>query len=433
LDVEERLMVDAVTENDPRYGEIFDMRKEALASDGLVDADITALYSALRAKGAVQRGALHEHIGVSQGAAHYSISREGYTCFSFAACNEAFRDNETFSSQQYREIPAIQALGKTIIEMGGIEHRQYRGAMQPMFLKPQTLTWWRHRWIDEIVESLIESLRGRSHAELNLQFCARLPMHVVSRGVGIDGAEALDFRDCLMKMTGISHVTPAERGQAAAQVERMLLELIAKRRVEPGDDVVSGMLAAEIEMEDGSRRRLSDAEIMANCRLIILAGGGTTWRQLGITLWALLSNPDQLEDLKSDRRLVAPAIEESLRWNPTDPVFSRVVTVDTVLQGASLPAGARLDICIGAGNRDPDRWDDPDRYDLHRPPKSHLGFSVGPHQCLGMNVARSEMSLAINALLDNFPRMRADPDAPMPDLLGTLEQRAMTAVPVRLD
>jgi cytochrome P450 len=191
-------------------------------------------------------------------------------------------------------------------------------------------------------------------------------------------------------------------------------------------------LATDLELADGSRRPLNDQEIMANCRLIILAGGGTTWRQLGITLWALMTNPDQFEAVKADRSLISAAIEESVRWNSTDPVFSRLVTRDTELDGCPIPAGVSLDVCLGAGNRDPQRWDNPDVYDLHRKGQSHLGFILGAHHCLGRDVARAEMTVALNALFDNFPKMRLDPDAPAPELIGGLEQRGMTAVPVLL-
>jgi cytochrome P450 len=108
------------------------------------------------------------------------------------------------------------------------------------------------------------------------------------------------------------------------------------------------------------------------------------------------------------------------------------VVEDTELAGVPLPKGAALEICLGAANRDPARWDNPDAYDLFRPLKGHIGFGIGPHQCLGMNVARSEINVGINALLDHFPNMRLDPDQPAPFLTGGLEQRGMSAIPVLL-
>ena len=125
--------------------------------------------------------------------------------------------------------------------------------------------------------------------------------------------------------------------EAAKTVERMLMELIAKRRVAPGDDVVSGLIAAELDLPDGTKRPMTDWEIMTQSRLVMIAGGGTSWRQFGITLWALLTNLDQYEAAKADRKLVDAAVEEGVRWNPTDPVFPRLVVDDTELAGFPTP------------------------------------------------------------------------------------------------
>jgi cytochrome P450 len=426
-------MADVIVAEDPRYREMFDVRNEARGASGLIEADMNASFAALRAQAAAHPGYLRELMNLPEHHPRFSNPRPGWTAFSFAACNAAFRDNETFSSTLYREMPTVQAtFGGSILERVGEDHRRMRATVQPMFLKPRTLGWWRQRWIDDIVASLMEALAREDRADLNLQLCARMPVHTVTRGVGMDGSDALEFRDALLKLMGTAGATPQEQMAGAETISRLLGGLIAKRRSEPGDDVVSGLIAAELELEDGSRRPLTDAEIMANCKLIILAGGGTTWRQLGITLCALLNRRDQWEAVVADRSLIEPAIEEAVRWNPTDPVFSRLVTQDTVLDGVEIPGGSVLDICLGAGNRDPSRWERPDDYDLHRPFQSHLGFSIGPHQCLGMNVAKAEMTVAINALIDHFPRLRLDPDAPEPQLVGALEGRGMTAVPVLL-
>ena len=162
-------------------------------------------------------------------------------------------------------------------------------------------------------------------------------------------------------------------------VQSMLMDLIAKRRIEPGDDVISGLIKEEMELPDGSRRPLTDREIMtqAASRHDRLAAA-PSWRQFGITLWALLTNLGQYEAVKADRSLVDAAIEESVRWNPTDPVFIRYVAKDTELAGVHVPEGVAIEICLGAANRDPARWSNPDAYDLHRPPQGHVGFGIGP-------------------------------------------------------
>jgi len=425
-------MTDVLTADDALYEELYDVRKEAEDMGNLVEEDMNPAMCALRDKGAVQKGFLRDLLGLE---AHHrnaaAKTLEGYTCFTWDTCNEVFRDNDRFSSRIYHMSPTEeQTLG--ILEMDGLRHRGYRMTLQPMFLKPRTLTWWRERWINDIVDTLVKHLKGRDRAELNLQLCARVPVHTVTRSIGMEGNDSLVFRHALIRSSG--RVTPEARVEANATVDRMLMELIAKRRIEPGDDVVSGLLAAELDVGDGAPRPMTDREIATQCRLVMIAGGGTSWRQFGITLWALMTNLDQFEALKADRSLMDAAIDEGVRWNPTDPVFIREVVHDTEVGGVAIPKGAALEICLGAANRDPSRWpDNPDAYDLHRPQQGHIGFGIGPHQCLGMNVARSEINVGINALLDYFPNMRLDPDAPPPFLTGGLEQRGMSAVPVRLD
>jgi cytochrome P450 len=150
---------------------------------------------------------------------------------------------------------------------------------------------------------------------------------------------------------------------------------------------------------------------------------------MGITLTALLQHPDVLAAVRNDRELVKAAVEESVRWNATDPMFSRWVTRDVELCGVAIPDGAVVHLCLGAANRDPARWERPDDYDIFRPLKPTLAFGGGPHICLGMHVARAEMTVAINALLDRLPNLRLDPDAEPPRIIGMYE-RGATAIPV---
>jgi cytochrome P450 len=425
-------MADTLIADDPLYKDLYDIRQEALVIGNLVEEDLNPAMCALRDRAPVQRGTLRELLGLPHLERHALASgREGYTCFGFNACNTALRDDVRFSSRIFHHPSASGEQGMGILEMDGPQHRAYRAVLQPMFLKTRTLTWWRERWINDIVAALVENLKRFDRADLNQQFCARIPVHTITRAWGMDGDSTLVFRNALMQSLH-SSLPPEVRRKASETVERMLLDLIAKRRAKPGDDVVTGLVQAELDLPDGTKRPLNDREIVVNSRLVMLAGGGTTWRQCGITLWALLTNPAQLEAVKADRRLVENAVEESARWNPTDPVFPRLVAEDTELDGVFVPAGAVLDMCLGAANRDPERWENPNVYDLHRPVRGHLGFAIGPHICLGRDVARSEITVGLNMLLDAFPNLRLDPDAPAPHLTGGLEQRGVSAVPVLL-
>jgi cytochrome P450 len=302
-----------------------------------------------------------------------------------------------------------------------------------MFVRPRARTWWQQNWIQEAVDVLLDRLLDRQNADLNMELCARLPMHVVTRGIGMNGDEALTFRDHLLRATvGFRNVTAEQRKHSVDEVARMLRELIAARRATPADDVVSSLINNDFKLADGGTRKLTDEEIFGYCRLIILAGGGTTWRQLGITIHALLTNYPFWQACCADRTLLEQAVNEAVRWCPTDPTFPRLVMKDVEVEGVPIAAGSRVDICLGAANRDPERWDNPDAYDIFRPSQTHIGFAIGPHQCLGMNVAKQEMITALNGLMDRFPSMQLDAGAPAPQLLGGLEQRGMSALPVRL-
>lgn len=420
------------TQDDDLYEALYDVRKEAEEIGNYIDHDPYPTMNALRERGApVQKGFMRELMELPPFHRHKgSLERQGYTCFTFDACEKAFRDNVNLSNNVYHfDGSPPKTMG--ILEMDNPEHHAFRRAVQSLFIRPKAQKWWREHFIDALVEELVANFEGRDRAELNLQLCARVPVHTITRAVGLRGEDAMLFRNALVGTSASRHGMEV-RMQSHATVQRMLMEQIARRKAEPGEDIISWLLAAEIDPPGEERRHLTDEEIVIFARLILLAGGGTSWRQLGITLFALLSNRDYFEAAKADRKLVEAAINESLRWNPTNPTFSRVALVDTDLCGTVIPQGAVLDICLGAANRDPARWENPDEFDLHRPFQQHLGTGIGAHMCLGRFVAEAEMMVTINKLLDHFPNMRFDPDAETPYMTGGLEQRGVSALPVLL-
>lgn len=424
-------MTDALTSNDPRYREMFDVKKEAVSTHGAFHGDLTEKMNDLRNQAPVMHGSLQEllHLPKHQ---NYDRERDHYTIFSFELCNRALRENLLFSSESMNESPSVRQMGDIILTMIGDKHRRYRSMVQPMFLRPKAINWWKPNWIDEAVDNLLNRMSGWDGADLNLELCARLPVYIVTRGMGLAGENALNFREHLLKSTIGIHSAPREEVMhSMEEVKRMLREVIVARRQEPGDDVITGLVQCDLELPEGGSRKLTDEEIFSYARLIMVAGGGTTWRQLGITLVALLNDYRYWEACRDDRKLIEPAVNESARWLPTDPLFTRLMTDDVELHGVTVPKGARVDMCLGSANRDPSRWDNPDVFDPTRPAQNHLGFGMGPHRCLGMEVAIQEMVTALNGLMDRFPNMRLDSNAPAPQVLGGLHQRGMTAVPVR--
>jgi cytochrome P450 len=250
---------------------------------------------------------------------------------------------------------------------------------------------------------------------------------ITTRSFGIPDDDAVGYREMV---EGMIRPGPTEgRMKAAADVAEHLAPIIAEHLADPADDVMSVFTKGELVDADGVTRRLTEEEILGYCRLLLAAGTGTTWRQLGITLFALLSHPDQLEAVRQDRTLLRAAIEESMRWEVTDPTFHRLVTRDVELGGVTVPKGAVLEMCLSAANRDPSRWDNPDAYDLQRPMLPHSGFAGGPHVCLGLHVARAELTAAVNGVLDHLANVRIDDTAEPVRIVGQ-EHRGVNALPV---
>lgn len=424
---------DVLTTDDPLYEELYDVRKEAEAAGNYIEEDQTAKIAALQAMGPVHKGKLRDLLNLPQHDRHvFAAGRQHYTILSYQACEDAFRDPQTFSSRITHHPNPANELTMGILEMDGPMHRAYRRTIQPKFIMPEALGWWRQRTVDAIVERLIERLKTHDRAELNIDYCARIPVYAITTAIGMDGDMALRFRDAYLKSSGTGRVPKEEARAAAATVQSLLLGLIAERRQEPQDDLISFLLKTKLMLPGEDARPLTDKEIMTHCRLVMVAGGGTSWRQMGITLWALLTHPEQFAEVKANRDLIDAAIEEGLRWNPTAPVFSRLVEKNTVFHGMPIEEGSVIELILGAANRDPTRWADPDRFDIHRPRRTNMAFGLGTHRCLGMNVARVEIASGINALLDAFPNMRLDPAAPAPFLTGGLEQRGISGLPVLL-
>jgi cytochrome P450 len=426
-------MSDILTADDPLYAELYDVKAEAMAFRNYIDFDPSERIAALRAKATVHAAPLRDLLGLPEHKRHaLAEGKPKFCALSFAACEAVLRDHKTFSSAIVHHPNPRDEKTMGVLEMDGGEHRSYRRALQPMFLKKQTEGWWRAKWIDAAVEALVAQLQTRDRAELNLDFCARIPVHTITTAIGMNGDEALRFRMAWIKSGGVGRVPPAEQQAATLEVEKMLLDLVAKRRADPYDDVITKLLESELALPGETPRPLNDREVMLNARLIMIAGGGTSWRQMGIALFALLSNRNQLEDVRADLSLLETAIEESVRWNANSTLFCRVATDDTELEGVAIPKDGVVEVWIPAANRDPVRWDRPDIFDLHRKPINHLGFGIGQHRCLGLNVAQAEMQAGISALIDTFPDMRLDPQAAAPFITGGLEQRGVSGLPVLL-
>ncbi|MFC5747755.1 cytochrome P450 [Actinomadura rugatobispora] len=402
-----------------RVRELFDLRSSynAHMGGGYRD-DPYPIWKRLREQAPVHPGIVHELTGFEgpaffQGLPH--PDRPHFSAFTWEACDAAYRNAEVFSASLQPVDPNngnYDAMN-SMLSMGGDQHRRYRQLVQPSFV-PAKAEWWIRNWIEETVHHLIDGFAAEGRAELNVDFCAAIPVLTITGSFGVPVDQALDIREAQSR---------------PGDLVEMIKPIVAARRENPQDDLISILVEAEMKDDNGVPQRLTDDEIYSFAVLLLTAGSGTTWKQMGITLTALLQRPEVLKKVNEDRTLLRPAIEEALRWVPTDPMFSRYVTRDIDFHGVHLPEGSVLHICLGAANRDPARWDNPDDYDITRKTKASFAFGGGAHICLGMHVARAEMRVGIGALLDRLPNLRLDPDREPPRFIGMYE-RGATEIPV---
>ncbi len=406
-----------------RLRELFDLRSSYNEFvGGRYYDDPYPIWHRLRERSPVLPGVLHELTGLTDTLYWHGLphpDRLHFTTFDYETGFTAYRNAEVFASspEPFDMTSGPLSITNSMLSMDGADHKRYRTLVQPSFL-PSNGKWWAENWITETVELLIDGFAREGRAELNVDFCAAIPILTITGSFGVPIEQALDIRAAL--------ATDPQK------VVDMIRPIIGARREQPQDDLISVLVQAELTDDDGATTHLTDREIDSFVLLLLGAGSGTTWKQMGTTLTALLQRPDLLEAVRDDRQLLRPAIEESVRWMPTDPMFSRFVIADTELGGVELPAGSVVHIGIGPANRDPARWDRPDEFDITRKLKPSLGFGQGTHICLGMHVARAEMTVAISALLDRLPNLRLDPDAEAPRFVGMYE-RGATAIPVLFD
>ncbi|MCB2047740.1 MAG: cytochrome P450 [Novosphingobium sp.] len=427
----------ALFSDNPDYQEMFDVNRQGINAGSEENYDYTDDLNAVAAKGAVQEGTMREHLGLGgKGNTFENMGADKvFTFYSYRANEIGWRENTLFSSEGYNKMSVFHLIGPTILSMVGKQHKRLRATAQPLFKRPRVLGWWNARFVQDTVDALLNRIvaSGDTRTDIDANLCAPLPMAVITRAIGLEGTSVIDFRFHLHRSTfgQGENVTMEDRMASFKYVDDTLNELVAKNLREPGDNVITSLMDNEVTDEDGSKRKLTKEELFGFCKLVIFAGGGTTWRQLGITIHALLSHYDFWEACREDRTLIEQAVDESLRWRATDPVFPRLCVADTEVEGVFIPANSQVQLCLGTANHDPAVFDRPTEYDIFRKKEHHMGFGFGPHRCLGMDVAKQEMVLAINGLMDRFPNMRLDPDMPAP-IFGGLEHRGMTSLPVVL-
>jgi cytochrome P450 len=347
-----------------------------------------------------------------------------FTVTSYELAQQVLTDNVRFSSAGYATTIG-QVLGRSILQMDSSEHLQHRALVARAF-RARVLDQWSDATVGATISELIDAFAGDGRADLVPQLTFPFPVRVIARILGLPEADWPRFLRLSTELIAV--MRNWDRAVAASQELRgYFAEIIADRRRHTRDDLVSQLIEAEV---DG--RRLDDDEIYPFLLLLLPAGAETTYRSSSNLLLGLLWEPDLLDAVRADRDLVPQAIEEALRWETPALTVARTATQDVDLGGVSIPEGSLVAVSLGAANRDPGRYPDPDAFDIFRADKQHVSFGDGAHKCLGMHLARLEMRLLLNAVLDRLPGLRLDPAAEDPHIHGLLF-RSPPNLPVRFD
>ncbi|WP_043639059.1 cytochrome P450 [Nonomuraea candida] len=344
----------------------------------------------------------------------------------------ARREDGTYVVSTYREIVALlhdprissdrrnlgdggqaaPALMTSFIGLDPPEHDRLRRLAMRHFgppHAPETVERLRPRML-EIATGLIDALAGRNRADIVDEVAYPLPVAVICRLLGVPQEDEPYFHalaDEIIETLGPGEEDRAERERArqakALELADYLRGLAVARRGEPRDDMLSGLVAESGMTED---------EVVSTSVLLLIAGHETTINLIANGMLTFLRRPDLLERLRDEPRLIIPAVEELLRYEPpVQFISSRVALDDITIAGTTIPAGSPVVLAVAAGSRDPAHVPHPDRFDLDRPRNEHLGFGGGAHYCFGAPLARLEAQIVLGELIRRLrgPRLVADP------------------------
>ncbi|AFT85825.1 cytochrome P450 [Paraburkholderia phenoliruptrix] len=281
-----------------------------------------------------------------------------------------------------------------------------------------------------LVDGLLDAAAERGRIDLIGDFASAIPVEIIGNLLDVPHAERAPLRDWSLAILGALEpsLTDAqfERGnRAVSEFVDYLRDLVARRRRAPGDpqhDVLTRLIQGEAGGE-----QLSEEELLQNCIFILNAGHETTTNLIGNGLVTLTECPEQRAALLAEPALIESAVEECLRFESSNQLGNRMATVDAEIGGLPVARGTPVTLCIGAANRDPEQFPDPDRFDIRREPNRHLAFGFGIHQCAGLSLARLEARIAIGRFVQRFPSYRLDGE---PTRGGRVRFRGFAEVPL---
>jgi len=355
----------------------------------------------------------------------------------YADLQSVYRDTKLFSSDKklefapkYGDSPLFEHHTTSLVfndpPLHGRVRRIIIGALSPRVVGGM------EAGVIALVDRLLDDLEAKAEVDAIAGFAAAIPVEVIGNLLGVPPAERGPLREWSLAILGALEPVLSgdmlERGnRAVREFETYLRGLVAARRRVPGDpdlDLLTRLIRGE-----SSGEVLSEVELLQNCIFILNAGHETTTNLIGNALHALLQWPQERRVLCDDPAAIETGIEEFLRYDSSNQLGNRITTGAAVVGGVELEPRARVTLCIGAANRDPAQFPDPDRLDVRRKPNRHLAFGAGAHQCAGLHVARVEGRIAIARFLARFPNYRA---AGAPVRGGRARFRGFRSLPLAL-
>jgi cytochrome P450 len=305
-----------------------------------------------------------------------------------------------------------RTFGRNLLGSEGAYHDRVRSIIAPWF-RMAAIGHFPDEVIRPIARELVAGFARRGEVELVSEFAGPLSVRVLRRATGLTDIDDDTLRRWFGGLAeGAANFEGDPKRQAIAdatsrEVDETIEPIIARLADCSDDSLLSSMVHTRVDGQG-----LTPEEIRANLKVVIVGGMQAVSDAIATVMWALLAHPDQAERVRHDRELVAPAVEEALRWHAPVGTSTRQTTQDTTLAGVPLPAGSLVAAVLASANRDEAHWRDPDSFDIDTHRRPHLAFSSGAHVCVGALLARMETRAAVALLLDALPKLRLDDERP---------------------
>jgi cytochrome P450 len=361
----------------------------------------------------------------------YDDERRMWHVFRYDDIQRVTTDFGLFSSDYQRLIPPERRKGaSSLLASDPPLHRKLRGLATQAFT-PQAVAALEPR-IRAIVSARLDAVSADGQMDVIRDLADPLPVTIIAELLGIPAEAHADFKrwsdaviiaggqDPVAAMSGQQRYLP----ELAAYSE-YFTSLIEQRRAQPENDLISQLTLAQIDGE-----HLTQAELLAFCSLLLIAGNETTTNLIGAAMLCLEAYPAAWAQLRADPSLIPSAIEEVLRYRSVAKAVIRVTAADTLLAGQAIPANSLVIAWITSANHDSTQFSDPERFDITRAPNRHLSFGHGIHYCLGAPLARLETRIALELMLQRFAQIQRVPDAPV-QFRNTIMLAGVQSLPLR--